>query len=617
MARKRTVVVALGLLVAVLAIAGGGAALLASLGPRVLIERYASLSLHRRLAIRSLRIHWGTPTTVELRDLRLANRPGGSVPDMVSIASLSAEIEPWSLLSGRLRFRKLDVEKPVIVLERAADGTGNWRFGSIGAPSLQRLGPVSGSRAHFPTLLDFHLHDGEVSYRTSSGVLRIDMTDGTIRADGDDTPVSVSLDGAYNGIPSHLGGETDPFSALRKGGTPFGVSFSLSGASSTIDFKGTLTDPLDFDGADGTLAIEGGNLGKFLDVFDAGVTVPIPFSIDGTAHRDGNRWQLPAAEGRFGDDAFKGTLTLQEGPRAHPDDLALDLRFPELDLRQLLVDDGADAGKGLGSPATLSLRVGDQRGTNIDATLAAAQLHYGKLHFANASVEGALTAGRIDLKRASVSLAGGTVELSGATTAAPAGGHLAASATVSGLSAGEVAAMLGASADEIEGKIDGGASLQMTGATVGEALGSSQGAAVLTMRRGRVARSLLERASTDLRSFFRKSAGSAPIKCLLGVVNLKDGLGTIAPLRLQTNEATLVGGGQLDLPRSRLDLTVKPTTSGPLALDIPFRVSGGLASPEVRPVIGDSTAWLDAPAQNAVPPDLPPDLQQLAARNPC
>ena len=139
------------------------------------------------------------------------------------------------------------------------------------------------------------------------------------------------------------------------------------------------------------------------------------------------------------------------------------------------------------------------------------------------------------------------------------------------------------------------------------------------MSQGKIARALLERAATDLRSLFRKGEGSAPIKCLLGILDLRNGLGKISPLRLQTNEASLIGGGQVDLLRDRLDLTVKSdaASTGFLALDVPFRISGDFATLSVQTAIGASTAWLDAPAGNMSVRVLPPNLQQLAERNPC
>jgi hypothetical protein len=100
---------------------------------------------------------------------------------------------------------------------------------------------------------------------------------------------------------------------------------------------------------------------------------------------------------------------------------------------------------------------------------------------------------------------------------------------------------------------------------------------------------------------------------LLGIVDLSDGVGTIAPLRLRTADTSLIGAGQVDLGRDRLDLVIKGEKSGGLALDLPLRVSGAFADIHVG-LARDSAGVLEA---SHAPPPLPADLQRLAQRNGC
>src|SRR6202035_1099560 len=96
------------------------------------------------------------------------------------------------------------------------------------------------------------------------------------------------------------------------------------------------------------------------------------------------------------------------------------------------------------------------------------------------------------------------------------GSHVVANATVAGADASQMARLLGAESGQIAGRINGRLILEMTGETVKDALQTSHGHAVLAMGKGRIARSLLEKISADLRSLFRKDATSAQISCLLG-----------------------------------------------------------------------------------------------------
>ena len=599
--------------------------LVAAIGLRPLLEQYATKTLDRRLAIGTLRIGWGNPLSVEIADLRLANAPWGSDPEMVRIESLSAEIDLRSLFGGVLRFEKLDIVKPEIILERDAGGIGNWRFNGAASASPAYFAILPKKRTRSPTLIDFQLHDGSVTYRTSSGaVLRNDLHDLTIRSAGEDQPVSLTLDGAYNGTPVRLSAETQSFSVLRNGSVPFGVEFSALTPTAKVDFKGTMMEPLDFDGVRGPMQLDARQLGDFLNMFGADVRADYPLLLGGAFTRTGDRWRLADAKGKLVNDAFEGALTLREAGRGKPDDIGIATNFVHLDLNPILAGDGkGKSGKTRAARnndyGALPLRVEAKRSTNFDAQIKAKELEYRAMRFADFGAHGRLASGEVTVSQLTFAFAGGTVDASGSAHSAAPGSHVVANAAVSGADASQIAGMLGAEAGQIAGKINGRATLEMTGETVKEALKASRGHAVLAMAEGRIARALLEKLSTDLRSLFRKDESSAQISCLLGVIDLQDGRGTISPFRLQTPGTILIGGGQVDFPGERLDMTIKSeaASTGIFALDIPLHVSGGFAHLSVEPAIGSSARWLDAPARNNPAHELPPDLQQLADSNPC
>jgi hypothetical protein len=130
---------------------------------------------------------------------------------------------------------------------------------------------------------------------------------------------------------------------------------------------------------------------------------------------------------------------------------------------------------------------------------------------------------------------------------------------------------------------------------------------------GKVSRDVLEKASTDLRTVFRKGEGMSNVKCLLGVATVKNGVAQISPLILRTPEATLTGGGTIDLAKNTVDLTIRsdPKSTGFFALDIPIRISGALASPNAGP---DSKSKFEG---NFALPELPKAIRQVAEGSSC
>src|SRR5579872_7484048 len=85
------------------------------------VEDYASKAIERHVSIGTMRIGWGNPLSLELTDLKVANAPSGSTIDMISIDSVLALIDPWSIFGRTLQFQKLEAVRPVIVLERDKD----------------------------------------------------------------------------------------------------------------------------------------------------------------------------------------------------------------------------------------------------------------------------------------------------------------------------------------------------------------------------------------------------------------------------------------------------------------------------------------------------------------
>ena len=81
----------------------------------------------RNLALGSIHLSLGLTPSVTLRDVTLANLPGGSRPDMLRVAEAELAIDLLPLLTGRILLRRLTLQAPDILLE-TVNGTPNWQF---------------------------------------------------------------------------------------------------------------------------------------------------------------------------------------------------------------------------------------------------------------------------------------------------------------------------------------------------------------------------------------------------------------------------------------------------------------------------------------------------------
>lgn len=601
----------------------GTAVALVKVDPRPLAERYVSKMLDRQVRIGSLTIHWGDPLHIEIGDLRLANAQWGSVPDMLRVEHLTADVDAKALWSGLLRYQHLTITKPVLVLERNPEGIGNWRFEQASrTPQPNQEGGmavVPKNRRQFPSLLDFRLREGLVTYRTYSGhVLRIRLDDVTIGATGDNAFVDVEAKGAYNDADIRLKGQTQSFGAMRDATVPFGTTFSLRRQSAKLDFTGTMREPLDFEGVQGPIRITTDKLSDILSIFHMNLAADPAATLTADLSRQGNLWNLMDGKGNIASSNFKGKLMVLEGNRGATDDISTDLSFDQLNLNKLLSKDtGDDAEKKSSAKGwtELSLQTPAEDAPRVAAKIAAKQMTYGNIQIGDLFLDGKAGPGDVTLNETRFSLANSQFYMGGALKPDGDGSRLSASLSLEdGKIERFINLLFGESAD-VQGRIDGKAVINLRGSTLGEGLKNSNGALVLSVTEGQIARALLEKIATDLRALFRRGKGTAKISCMLGVMQLKNGMGTIESFKLRTPEANLNGEGRIDLSKQSIDLFLQSEadSTGFFALDVPLQISGNWKNPKIR------TASKSVPKQGNVEEaeKLPASLRQLVDGNRC
>ncbi len=597
--------------VALLAIAG--IAVLHNTDWRAYIEREATAALERPLTIGTLQIGWGRRLTLDATDIRLRNVDWGSRPDMISIVALSAEIDLFSLLGGVLRFERLAMEKPVILLERRPDGTPNWKF----APASSGSGGIAlipKNRTEFPTLIDLRIKDGELAYR-SRGDLRLGFTSFTMQSAADDTPVMLAADGTYNGARLRVDGETASYRALRDATRPYPTRLSVTHAAGGLTFDGTMTEPLDFEGVKGAVAIEAGrDLGALLKAF--GLDIPLAYRarLAGTLDKRRDDWRVPDAAGTLAANEYSGSVGLIEGKRGQPDHVVLDLNFRSLDLNALLPPSGASQNN------EIDLALEKEPGVTVDVKIAARQFAYEKIRSPDLLLHARTAPSHVQVNRLSMGLAGGRLDARGEARSLAAGTRLSLSGTAQEMATADLARLMDSEdPPPIAGNVSGRASLNMTGKTLQEALGTAEGQAIVTMTGGNVARDLLEKASTDLRALFRRNDNRTSLTCLLGVVDIEKGVATIAPLRLRTPDTGIVAAGRINLQSERMDIVLQAErTRGVLALGAPVNIKGTVGDPSFGVLSNDRAGEMFAALDTQTRwQRLAPELRDRVSANAC
>lgn len=249
----------------------------------------------------------------------LANAPGASPPQMVSLDKLDVSIAVLSLLRGQLVVNSFVLEKPVIALSVDKSGTPNWQFAAKsavqaapapaqGAPRPAPAGgggsPISGL-----SLSNVHISDGQGTYADarSGASYKVDAINMTVSLPSMTSPMKADGSLVWNQEKISLAVDVADPNALLSG-KQTAVDAKLSGNPLTLTFKGQASNDKAF-AAQGNLDLDVPSVRKLAAWAGQPLKMPGsgfgPLKISGTAN-------VSAATAAFTNatvalDAIKGT----------------------------------------------------------------------------------------------------------------------------------------------------------------------------------------------------------------------------------------------------------------------------------------------------------------------
>ena len=445
--------------------------------------------------------------------------------------------------------------------------------------------------------------------------MRLDQM--SLASEDPQAPVMLRAEGSYNAVSIMLEGSLGSILAFRDMASPFSLDLSGTAGETGLELIGSAADPLNFDGVQGRLVLRAPNPAGLLALGGAGAQgVPnLPLELAGTLDRQGDVWRLTALDGALADAPLTGSLLqLTEGARGQPDALVMDLAFSKLDMNALLFA----GGHGQEGDADLPLALVIAPDPLIEARLAAGELHYGRLHARDARLHVILLPGQLRVESLAMQAFG--ARISGSGMLEPVEDEVQVRLDLA-LQEGELDPLrraLGIRELPLSGRIEGRLSVTGRGKTLNSASRQAHVSAVLAMSGGTIAREVVEMATTDVRSLFRTARGRVRLSCAIGVLDMRAGVGEIAPLRVRSANGTIQGLASFDLHRQQLDLVIgsQRSTTAATALDIPVRVSGRFSEPEILPAQWSGSGRARLAAGDQVAP-LTPALRNFAQRSPC
>jgi AsmA protein len=122
----------------------------------------------RDLTIGGIELGLSLRPSVVLRDVALANAPGGSRPAMLTARRVEVQAALLPLLSRRVEIARIELDAPDLLLETDAQGRGNWQFRPPSAAPAGPATPGAPAAPARPLALDLaalRIQDGKVAWR--------------------------------------------------------------------------------------------------------------------------------------------------------------------------------------------------------------------------------------------------------------------------------------------------------------------------------------------------------------------------------------------------------------------------------------------------------------------
>lgn len=458
-----------------------------------------------------------------------------------------------------------------------------------------------------PGLGRIQLAPSRLSYTAPSLDTAIDASLRSERQDGEPR-LFLTADGRYRGEPFAVDFAGDSPLALRDPSRPYWLDLALDAADTSLAVEGQIARPLEAQGLDLNLAIEGPNPAGLTPLIDFPLPELPPYSIEGHLTRQGETITLTDFSGRVGDSDLSGDIQVDlGGERLTIDATLVSEQLDFDDLAGLIgappgTDPGDTASQGQQSEAeqqedspyllprdSLDL----DRATsamNADIEFRGKRVEASGLPLDEVYFDVEIRDDQLNLMPLEFGLGEGAVRLNLAfdTREEPFTGEV--SGEITRINLRQALAPLEI-ANESLGIVGGRMQFWVEGNSIADFFGSADGGLLLVMTDGRLDVLLIELAGLDVVETLTTllgDAGSVPIDCAYIELSAEDGIAQLETAVIDTTDTLFLADGTIDFGQEQLDLVIEPRPKDftLFSLRAPLHIDGQMSDPAFS--VGDA-----------------------------
>lgn len=527
--------------------------------------------------------------------VRFENPPWAREPEMLRIEHAYFSVALLPLLRGQLVLPEVALNRPMIDLERDAQGRNNWTLSREPRdPAQGGAPPVIGRLTVDQGLLLF----SDVPQDTALAL----EVENRPAAQGRDAGLAIRARGRLQGQRLDAEGGGGGMLSLADATLAYPLSLRFQVGKTQGAVEGTITGLTAFAAADLRLQLAGETLAELFPLLQVALPPTPPYRIEGRLIRAPPSWRFHDFSGRVGDSDLSGDVDITYGNERTQVQAQLESERVDLDDLGAILGVAPEAGPGETASAKQAREAAEQAAA--PTLLPDVPIRLDRLRAMDAQVayRGKSIRGRTPVE----DLATRVTLKDGVLTLKPLNFGVAGGAVVSTLVLDGRQQRAGVDADvefrridlrklfpgnarvqKSAGLLGGRAVLKGDGNSLAEVLAASDGTVGLAMSGGRVSNLVLELAGLDfgeaLRLLFRGDKTVA-LRCAVADLEVHDGVVRSRSTIIDTTDTHIKVDGTIDLGGEQLDLTLHPLPKdySLLTLRTPIHVQGTFKDPEIQ-----------------------------------
>jgi len=566
-----------------------------------LVDSTASSTLGRPVTIGHLHVGLGRIVRVTADDVTVANPPGWPQkdPPLASIKQLSAQVDVMSYIHTRtVVIPLIAITEPRAFVAETPDGHANYKLTMSSSGTSQTANTTSA-----PKIGDLRIDDGTA--RIDIPRLKADFAlNVATRETGEQAQIVVEAKGTYAGAPitgKLVGGA---LLSLRDPKHPWPIDASVANGPTHLALDGTIEDPLALKGANLKLRVAGPDMGLLEHLIGFPIPKTPPYEVSSkVVFAGGLRIRLEDFIGRLGNSDIGGTIAVDPG-RERPEATA-DLHSNRVDLTDLAGFIGAEPAHASTAGETRQQRAESATTTASgkllpDTPINVPHLTWADIHLRyrgnhiegrsvpldNLTVAMDLVDGRISVHPIAFGVGFGKIKSDIDLT--PVGHDLRVRSDIQ-LQRVDVARLMAATHTfNGAGAISGAGAIDTEGNSLSSMLGNGNGELKMAMAGGDLSALLVDLSGLEFGKALLSALGmpqQTSVACFIGDFGLRRGVMGVRALVLDTGEAIINGGGDVDLRDERVNLWIRTESNhfsiGSLPTDID--IGGTFKKPFILP----------------------------------